>query len=90
MSEPVIQLLIKCGAERIEHPGGTLLSHLKRVSALLDAWSARPALQAAGLGHAFYGTDGFATALVDVSDDVAGREQVRELSLIHISEPTRH
>lgn len=76
---PVIQLLIACGAESIEHPGGTLLSHLKRVSALLDGWGARPALRAAGLGHAFYGTDGFPTALVDVADrgkvrDVLGEE----------------
>jgi len=73
MTGPVLQLLIKRGAESIEHPGGTLLSHLKRVSALLVGWGARPALRTAGLGHAFYGTDGFATALIDVSD----RETVR-------------
>jgi hypothetical protein len=73
--EPVIQLLTECGAEGIEHPGGYLLSHLKRVSALLDGWGARPALRAAGLGHAFYGTDGFPTALVDVAD----RGKVRQV-----------
>jgi hypothetical protein len=72
MTDPAVQLLIKCGAEGVDHPGGSLLSHLKRVSALLGGWGARPALCAAGLGHAFYGTDGFATALVELShrDDV--------------------
>ncbi|HZM81613.1 MAG TPA: hypothetical protein VFC19_38305 [Candidatus Limnocylindrales bacterium] len=78
MSEPVMKLLVKCGAESIEHPGGTLLSHLKRVSALLDGWAARPALLAAGLGHAFYGTDGFPTALIDVSDRARVREAMGE------------
>lgn len=52
------------GAEEIEHPGGTLLKHLLRVSRLLKAWGARRDLQLAGLCHAFYGTDGFATALL--------------------------
>jgi hypothetical protein len=72
MTDPAINLLLKCGAEGIDHPGGSLLSHVKRVSALLEGWGARPALRAAGLGHAFYGTDGFATALIDLShrDDV--------------------
>ena len=51
------------GAAGIPHPGGTLLAHLQRVHALLAQWGARPAVQLAGLCHAFYGTDGFATAL---------------------------
>jgi hypothetical protein len=59
----VIQLLTDLGAARIEHPGGTLLAHLERTRSRLAAWHARPALQLAGLCHAFYGTDGFATAL---------------------------
>jgi hypothetical protein len=53
------------GAGGIPHPGGTLLAHLERVHALLARWGARPALQRAGLCHAFYGTDGFAVALGD-------------------------
>lgn len=73
MGDPAISLLIDCGAGKIDHPGGTLLSHLKRVSALLDGWGARPALRTAGLGHAFYGTDGFAAALVGLAD----RDRVR-------------
>ncbi len=52
------------GAGSIEHPGGTLLAHLQRVSALLGSWSAAPELVLAGLCHAFYGTDGFAVSLL--------------------------
>jgi hypothetical protein len=73
MHGAIIRLLVNCGAESIDHPGGTLLSHLKRVGALLHAWGARPALRAAGLGHAFYGTDGFPTALIGLEC----REDVR-------------
>ncbi len=57
-------MLQDAGADRIEHPGGTLLAHLLRVQALLASWSARPALCTAGLCHAFYGTDGFPVALL--------------------------
>ncbi|QLE76474.1 hypothetical protein FGW37_32775 [Streptomyces rectiverticillatus] len=59
-------MLQAAGAEGIEHPGGTLLAHLQRVSALLSSWGARPALVSAGLCHAFYGTDGFPVALLDL------------------------
>src|SRR5262249_57096491 len=65
--EPAIaamsELLAARGAAGISHPGGTLLAHLQRVHALLAQWGERPAVQLAGLYHAFYGTDGFATAL---------------------------
>ena len=57
------ELLAARGAAGISHPGGTLLAHLQRVHALLAQWGARPAVQHAGLYHAFYGTNGFATAL---------------------------
>ena len=57
------ELLAARGAAGISHPGGTLLAHLQRVHALLAQWGARPAVQLAGLYHAFYGTNGFATAL---------------------------
>jgi hypothetical protein len=57
------ELLTVHGAAGISHPGGTLLAHLQRVHALLAQWGARPAVRLAGLSHAFYGTDGFATAL---------------------------
>jgi hypothetical protein len=61
----VIEALDSRGAAGIAHPGGTLLAHLERVHTLLAEWGARPALRLAGLCHAFYGTDGFATALGD-------------------------
>lgn len=78
----VAESLASRGAAGIPHPGGTLLAHLERVRALLDQWGARPALQAAGLCDAFYGTDGFAAALGDPSrrDELAaiiGREAER-------------
>jgi hypothetical protein len=57
-------LLISCGAQDMEHPGGTLLAHLERVRERLAAWGGRPELQLAGLCHAFYGTDGFGAALL--------------------------
>ncbi|MFB7932578.1 DUF6817 domain-containing protein [Streptomyces sp. NPDC056039] len=57
-------LLHRLGAAEIAHPGGTLVAHLQRVRGRLAAWDARPALQLAGLCHAFYGTDGFPTALL--------------------------
>jgi hypothetical protein len=63
----VVDALASRGAAAIPHPGGTLLAHLRRVHALLADWGARPALRIAGLCHAFYGTDGFATALGDPS-----------------------
>jgi hypothetical protein len=59
-----VALLRDLGAGDLPHPGGTLLAHLERVRALLAAWGARPALELAGLCHAFYGTDGFAGALL--------------------------
>ncbi|WP_191971592.1 DUF6817 domain-containing protein [Streptomyces luteolifulvus] len=57
-------LLRESGADAVPHPGGTLLAHLDRVRARLEDWRTRPALQLAGLCHAFYGTDGFPTALL--------------------------
>ncbi|WP_372504797.1 DUF6817 domain-containing protein [Streptomyces telluris] len=66
MTARALAMLQAAGAERIEHPGGTLLAHLGWVSALLSSWSARPALVSAGLCHAFYGTDGFPVALLDL------------------------
>lgn len=56
------------GAEGIPHPGGTLYVHLGRVADTLAAWGAPTALQLAGLCHAAYGTDGFAVALLDLTD----------------------
>ncbi|CAJ62379.1 MULTISPECIES: DUF6817 domain-containing protein [Frankia] len=60
-------LLLSWGADRIDHPGGTLFDHLLRVRDLLARWRAASVLQVAGLCHAVYGTDGFAPHLVDLS-----------------------
>ncbi|MEV8533828.1 DUF6817 domain-containing protein [Streptomyces sp. NPDC051211] len=59
-----VAFLRELGAADLDHPGGTLLAHLTRVRERLAAWGARPALQLAGLCHAFYGTDGFPAALL--------------------------
>lgn len=62
------KLLRARGAEHIAHPGGTLLAHLDRVAALLAQWRAPVPVQLAGLCHAAYGTDGFATALLRLDE----------------------
>lgn len=72
-------LLRELGAGTLPHPGGTLLAHLDRVRTRLAVWKARPALQLAGLCHAFYGTDGFPSALLPLDlrprlQDVIGAE----------------
>ncbi|MFG2792566.1 DUF6817 domain-containing protein [Streptomyces sp. NPDC048419] len=63
-TDRAVAMLRDFGSESIAHPGGTLLAHLQRVQARLARWKTRPALQLAGLCHAFYGTDGFPTALL--------------------------
>jgi hypothetical protein len=80
--EELTRWLASRGAAGIPHPGGTLLAHLERVHALLAEWGARPAIALAGLCHAYYGTDGFATALGDPGDreelaGIAGAETER-------------
>jgi hypothetical protein len=62
------RLLRERGALHIEHPGGSLLEHTLRVSGLLEDWGADEDLQAAGLCHACYGTDGFHVAILDLSE----------------------
>lgn len=56
------------GADRMPHPGGTLLEHLRRVARVLATWGAEPAVQLAGLCHAAYGTDGFDGSLLDSTE----------------------
>lgn len=62
------QLLSDLGAATIEHPGGKLLDHLHRVQRLLAEWGAADDVQLAGLCHAAYGTDGFPTALLELTE----------------------
>ncbi|MEE6263984.1 DUF6817 domain-containing protein [Plantactinospora sonchi] len=56
------------GAEAIDHPGGTLYTHLCRVRDRLAGLGATPDLRLAGLTHAAYGTDGFDSTLLDRAD----------------------
>jgi hypothetical protein len=95
-------LLASRGAAGIPHPGGTLLAHLERVSALLSQWGARPAVRLAGLCHAYYGTDGFPVMLGEPASRnelaaVIGEEAERlvyfyascdrHFSYLHLAEP---
>jgi hypothetical protein len=66
------------GAESIEHPGGTLYAHLRRVRRRLAALGAATHVQLAGMTHAAYGTDGFDRALVPWTDRDALRRVVGE------------
>ncbi|WP_051800904.1 DUF6817 domain-containing protein [Streptomyces sp. NRRL F-525] len=56
------------GADEMPHPGGTLLAHLGRVQGLLAEWGADAVVLTAGLCHATYGTDGFAPALLPLTE----------------------
>jgi pimeloyl-ACP methyl ester carboxylesterase len=74
------------GADRIEHPGGTLIAHLRRVYALTLEWEATPRVQLAAICHASYGTDGFPHALLTDDDrwklrDVIGSDAE---ALVHV------
>lgn len=63
-----LDLLRQRGADTLEHPGGTLLAHLERVSERLDSYGAPPDLVAAGLLHAAYSTDAFDQALLTLDE----------------------
>lgn len=62
------QFLLERGAVGLDHPGGTLYEHVSRVAALLADWGAGEEIQAAGLCHACYGTDGYAPALLNLAE----------------------
>jgi len=64
----LIALLTARGAASLPHPGGTLLTHLRRTARRLESWGASRELIAAGLGHAAYGTHGYPTPLLAVAD----------------------
>jgi hypothetical protein len=62
------EFLIARGAAELNHPGGTLLAHLRRTHDTLAGWGARPAMRLAGLAHAAYGTDGFPHGLAELAE----------------------
>jgi hypothetical protein len=75
-------LLVTRDAQNLEHPGGTLLEHLRRVADQLADWGASREVQLAGLCHAAYGTDGFPVSLLDRDQ----RGTLREAIGVHAEE----
>jgi hypothetical protein len=61
-------LLRDQGAELVEHPGGTLYAHLRRVHDRLVTLGLDVDVARAGLTHATYGTDGFDLALLPLTE----------------------
>ncbi len=82
-------LLVTRNAQNLEHPGGTLLEHLRRVGEQLGDWGASRDVQLAGLCHAAYGTDGFPVSLLDLDQRGTLREvigmQAEELVYLYAS-----
>jgi hypothetical protein len=72
------EFLLAHGADRIDHPGGTLYDHLSRVADVLSEWGAAEEVRLAGLCHAAYGTDGFDKSLLSVDDRKALRDVIGE------------
>lgn len=56
------------GAENLDHPGGTLYAHLRRVHTLAAEWNASPRTQLTAICHASYGTDGFQHPLLPTTE----------------------
>ncbi|MGW5369766.1 VOC family protein [Streptomyces sp. NPDC004009] len=84
---PAVRDLLRArGAGETEHPGGTLLNHLNRVAGLLAEWGAGADVQAAGLCHAMYGTDGFDHALMGTDERALLAELIGERAeaLVHL------
>jgi hypothetical protein len=61
---PALALMRDLGADQVDHPGGNLLDHVKRVHDLVTDWGGSPRVRLAALCHAAYGTDGFNHALL--------------------------
>ncbi|MFI2641757.1 VOC family protein [Streptomyces sp. NPDC018610] len=82
---PVEDFLRHRGADRVPHPGGTLLAHLVRVARTLAEWGADPDVQIAGLCHAAYGTDGFDQDLLPLTERATLAELIGERAeaLVH-------
>lgn len=64
------------GAADVDHPGGALLTHLRRVYDLTMAWDSSPRTQLAALCHATYGTDGFPHRLLPTTERARVREAI--------------
>jgi pimeloyl-ACP methyl ester carboxylesterase len=69
-------LLDELGAAAVDHLGSDLLTHLEGTETRLRSWGAPEDLALAGLGHATYGTDGFAHPLLEVTERSRLREAI--------------
>jgi hypothetical protein len=56
------------GTAATPHLFGDLLSHLTGVEALVRGWGGSDLLALVALGHATYGTDGFAPSILELAD----------------------
>ena len=63
----IVAFLTSRSAGTLGHVHGDLLEHLDGTYALLRDWDSPAHVCHAGLCHAVYGTDGFATTLLDVN-----------------------
>jgi pimeloyl-ACP methyl ester carboxylesterase len=61
---PALALLRELGAGQLDHPGGNLLDHVRRVHELVVTWGGSRRARLAALCHATYGTDGFPAPLL--------------------------
>ncbi len=62
-----VSFLQSIGTQSVDHSSAGLLAHLEATSDLLRRWGNSDDICLAGLCHAVYGTDGFETALLDIS-----------------------
>ena len=65
----IVAFLGSRSAGTLGHVHGDLLEHLDGTYTLLRKWGNPPHVCHAGLCHAVYGTDGFATSLLDVTSE---------------------
>jgi pimeloyl-ACP methyl ester carboxylesterase len=80
---PALALLRELGAARIDHPGGNLLDHLRRVHDLVRSWGGSRHAYLAALCHATYGTDGFPYPLLAPVLKVIGVQGCREAAALN-------
>jgi hypothetical protein len=62
-----VKFLTEQGTADTPHLFGDLLAHLEGVEALVRAWGGTDLLALVALGHATYGTDGFAPHILELS-----------------------
>jgi hypothetical protein len=66
--QAALEFLRAQGTDRTPHIFGDLLEHLVGVEALVRQWGGSDLLALVALGHATYGTDGFAPLILELDD----------------------